>query len=68
MTPKQAYEDLTTRSRETAVLGSIGAVLGWDEQTYLPAGGAEHRAAQLEMLAKLTHERRTDPRIGELLD
>ncbi|MGL5094245.1 MAG: carboxypeptidase M32, partial [Planctomycetia bacterium] len=40
----------------------------WDEQTYLPAGGAEHRAAQLEMLAKLTHERRTDPRIGELLD
>lgn len=52
---------------EAELLGSCTSVLGWDEQTYMPTGGAEHRANQLGLLAGLTHERRTSPRIGELL-
>jgi carboxypeptidase Taq len=65
--PKEAYDELIRRSREVATLASCSAVLGWDEQTYMPAGGAAHRGNQMAMLAGLQHERATDPRIGELL-
>lgn len=67
MSPSDAYDDLVRRSRERSVLGSCASLLGWDEQTYMPRGGAEHRAAQLALLAGLTHERAIDPRFGELL-
>ena len=66
--PAQLYEELQQELRQTALLGSCASVLGWDEQTYLPPGGAEHRANQLGLLAGMTHERATAPRIGELLD
>lgn len=62
------YSELTTALRKIALLGSCGAVLGWDEQTYLPPQGAEHRANQLSLLAGMKHELATAPRIGELLD
>jgi len=62
-----AYDELTHLLREAELLGSCASVLSWDEQTYLPPGGAEHRADQLGLLAGLTHDRRTSPRIGELL-
>lgn len=61
------YAELTRLLRETAVLGSCSSVLGWEEQTYMPEGGAQFRSEQLGMLAGMTHERATSPRIGELL-
>lgn len=63
----EAYQELAQRLRSAELLGSCASVLSWDEQTYMPPGGAEHRADQLSLLAGLTHERRVDPRIGELL-
>ena len=66
--PKAAYEELIRRSRETATLTSCSSLLGWDEQTYMPRGGAGHRGEQMALLAGLTHERVTDPCLGELLD
>ena len=33
----------------------------------MPAGGADHRSAQMGLLAGLHHERATDPKLGELL-
>ena len=65
--PREAYDELIRRSRELATLASCSAVLGWDEQTYMPTGGAAHRGNQMAILAGLHHERATDPRIGELL-
>jgi carboxypeptidase Taq len=61
------YAELLDLLRNTALLESTGSVLGWDEQTYLPAGGAEHRANQLSLISGLAHEQRTSPRVGELL-
>ncbi len=66
-TPVQAYALLLDESRQVALLESCGAVLGWDEQTYMPPGGAEHRSNQLSLLAGIGHERATSPLIGELL-
>lgn len=61
------YAELVQLLREAETLSSCGSVLHWDEQTYMPTGGAEHRANQLGLLAGLAHDRRTSPRIGELL-
>lgn len=63
----ELYSELTRLLRETAVLGSCSSVLGWDEQTFMPRGGAQFRSEQLGMIAGMTHERATSPRIGELL-
>ncbi len=68
METTEAYQELVRRSREQGVLESCAALLGWDEQTYLPSSGTPFRGEQLAMLAGLEHERATDPRIGELLD
>jgi len=62
-----AYNELAHLLREVELLNTSGSVLSWDEQTYMPSGGSEHRANQLALLAGLTHERRVAPRIGELL-
>ena len=67
MNAQAAYDELIRRSRELSTLASCSSLLGWDEQTYMPAGGAEHRAGQLGLLAGLHHERATDPKIGGLL-
>jgi len=64
---KTPYDELLTELKAVSLLGSCAAVLGWDEQTYLPPAGAEHRANQLGFLAGIGHERATSPRIDELL-
>lgn len=65
---QEAYTELKRELRELAVLKSCASVLGWDEQTYLPHNGAEHRANQLALLSGLAHDRGTSPRLGDLLD
>jgi len=65
--PSQAYSELLAQLKEITLLGSVGSLLGWDEQVNLPPAGADHRAAQSAMIARMTHERFTAPRIGELL-
>ncbi len=67
MTPEAAYQEIVVRSREVAILNSCSALLGWDEQTYMPRAGAGHRGEQMALLAGLAHERATDPRLGDLL-
>ncbi len=63
----EAYNRLIEHVRQTAVLESCLNLLGWDEQTYMPRGGAEFRAQQSGLLAGLIHERRTAPVVGEWL-
>jgi carboxypeptidase Taq len=62
-----AYAELVRRWKETATLSSCASVLGWDERTYMPRNGSAHRAEQLALLARLCHERVTDPKTGEFL-
>jgi carboxypeptidase Taq len=67
MDAHEAYTELIRRLRELAILGSCSSLLGWDEQTFMPDGGAGHRSAQMGLLAGLHHERATEPEIGDLL-
>lgn len=63
-----AYEELVQELQQIATLESCGSVLGWEQETYMPPGGAELRSEQLSLIAGLCHSRSTSPRIGELID
>ena len=61
------YQELIEKVKKAALLSSCGSLLGWDERTYMPRGGTNHRASQLALISGMTHEMITDPKIGELL-
>src|SRR5260370_14499975 len=67
MNENQAYAELIRRIKEQSLLGSCASVLGWDERTYMPHKGSAHRAEQMALLARMTHEMLTAPEIGRLL-
>lgn len=67
MNSQTAYDELIKRSRDESLLSACMSLLHWDEQTYMPRGGVDHRGNQLAYLAGLHHEKATDPRVGELL-
>jgi carboxypeptidase Taq len=67
MSARDAYRRLMQQVKEEALLMSCAALLGWDEETYMPRGGVEHRGRQMALLAGLGHDRATDPRIGDWL-
>jgi carboxypeptidase Taq len=60
--------DLKARLAEIGDLGAAGSVLGWDQATYMPKGGAAARARQGATLSRLAHQKATDKRLGKLLD
>ncbi len=62
------YDQLCQHARETALIGSIEELLGWDEQTGLPPAAAKYRADQMAYLAGLVHRRQTAPQLGECLE
>jgi carboxypeptidase Taq len=67
MTPEESYQYLADHSRETTILISVEQLLGWDQRTCIPPKGHAYRAQELALLARLVHERLTDPRVGEHL-
>jgi carboxypeptidase Taq len=44
------------------------SMLSWDQKTYMPAGGAAARGAQIAALTRLAHEKLTDPEVGKLIE
>src|SRR5947209_12401075 len=64
---EKSLEALRERLATIYDLDRAAGVLEWDQQTYMPPGGAEARAEQQATLAQIGHELQTDPRTGELL-
>ena len=64
----EKFEELRTRLAEIIDLGAAASVLGWDQQVYMPPGGAEARAMQLSTLTKTTHDWFVSDEIGRLLE
>ncbi len=44
------------------------ALLGWDQQTYMPPAGAEERGEQLATLSEIAHEMIVSDEMGKLID
>jgi carboxypeptidase Taq len=60
--------ELKARLREIGDLAGTGAILSWDQSTYMPKGGAEARGRQCALVSRLLHERMTDPGLGRLIE
>lgn len=67
-TQEELYQELCQHARETGYLQSTSALLDWDQHTKLPAKANDYRSEQQTYLAGLIHQRKTDPRLGELLE
>ena len=63
-----ALERLKKLDRDIKTLKSIGEVLAWDQQVYMPERGVQARGEQVALLAGELHSRGTNPEIGDLLD
>jgi len=61
-------EQLKEKLAVVSDLNGAASVLGWDQQTYMPRGGAAARAEQLATLGRLAHEALISDEIGELLE
>ena len=48
-------------------VSTAAALLGWDQQCYMPRGGSEDRGNQLGTLSRLAHVRFTSDEVGMLL-
>src|SRR5690625_11802 len=64
---KEQLEAFRERSALLADLYGAAAVLGWDQQTYMPAAGNRHRANQAAALSRTAHEKLTDAAYGDTL-
>jgi carboxypeptidase Taq len=62
------YEELSARFREAARIKSIQAVLGWDQETFLPDKAAAWRGEQLSWLAGAHHRLVTAPETAAGID
>lgn len=65
---QRALDRLRAILAEVDDLQNAAGVLAWDQQTYMPPGGARARANQIDTLRRLAHERFTAPEVGSLLD
>jgi carboxypeptidase Taq len=65
---EEKFQELKARLGEIQDLSKAVALLGWDQQTYMPPGGAAARAEQLATLQKTAHDWFVTDEIGELIE
>ena len=61
-------KQLQTILGEVSDLYAAAALLGWDQQTYMPSGAAEDRGYQLGTVETIAHLKFTSQEVGKLLD
>ena len=61
------YQLLHKISRSIYTLQGISSLLDWDQETYMPEGAAANRAEQRELIAGLTHQKRTSSAFANAL-
>jgi carboxypeptidase Taq len=64
----QLYETYKTKMQRIADIKAAGAVLQWDQETYLPKSGAHFRGQQISTLSELAHDLFSDEALGSVLN
>ncbi len=63
----EKVQQLKARLADVVHLSHTAALLGWDQQTYMPPGGAEARAEQLATVSRIAHELFVADEVGKLI-
>jgi len=56
---KESIDFIYKEQKELSTLGGVAALLGWDQMTYMPTGGAAGRSEQGALISRLAHEKFT---------
>lgn len=62
-----AWKTIQSKMAEIRDLGSVVALLSWDQETYMPPKGVSARAEQLATLQGLQHEQLVHPELGDAI-
>lgn len=62
------YEKLKNTFQKAALLGEISGILGWDQNTYMPANASENRGEQIAEIASQMHALIANDEIGDIID
>jgi len=54
---KESIDYIYNQQKELSVLSGIGALIGWDQMTYMPKMGAQEKSEQSALLSKISHEK-----------
>lgn len=54
---KESLDFIYKQQKELSVIGGIGALIGWDQMTYMPMMGAEEKSEQAAFISKISHEK-----------
>ena len=54
---KESLDFIYKEQKEISTFGGVAALLGWDQMTYMPPGGAQERSNQIALISKLVHEK-----------
>ena len=65
---KELYEEYKDIAQKAADLYYASAVLGWDQEVFMPPKGFPYRGRQLATLASLAHEMMTSESYGNVLE
>ena len=65
---KKKLDELKTIIYEINDINKAAAVLGWDQETYMPKGGIVDRANQLSTLSCISHEKFISDKVGSLIE
>ena len=60
-------KQLIELAAELEDLGHVTALLGWDQQTNMPSGGAEERGLQSAAIGRIMHQKFTSDEVGQLI-
>jgi carboxypeptidase Taq len=63
-----AYYELLKIDKTNRGLASISERSSWDQETMMPGGAASQRSEETAALQEVLHERRINPKIGDLLE
>ncbi|KAJ3337473.1 hypothetical protein HDU93_001025 [Gonapodya sp. JEL0774] len=64
---RNIYNALSIKLEEIHSIEAISATLSWDQLVMMPAQAASLRSKQLEFLAGLSHDKKTDPELGKTI-
>ena len=67
MNSAEMYNSYKTKMQKIADVKYAAAVLEWDQETYMPAKGADYRGRQIATLNEIAHSFLTDEQLGSLL-
>ncbi len=65
---EEKLAQLKTKLADLSDLGQAAALLGWDQQTYMPPAAAEARGNQGAIIGRILQEWATAPELGKLLE